>query len=178
MAKTKEEKIKIVEKLKENLKKEKSLVLVNCNKLKAREIFELREKLKSKGALLQVVKKTLLKIALRTLGKRKIEKEIEKIKEPLALIFSFSDEISGPKVCFNFSKENKDLKILGGLLGEKVLTKKEIEKIAKIPSKEELLKNFLWVLNSPIRKLLMVLSGNLRNFIFLLTEIKKEKGLK
>jgi len=140
--------------------------------LDSKALFELREKLSKSDCLLRVVKKTLLKKALIELKEEELSRKIEEIKGQLALAFGFEDEVLPAKICYQFSKENENLKILGGFLGKDIMEKDKVIELAKLPSKEELFTRLLWNLESPIFNLLTVLKGNLRNFVYILSQLK------
>ena len=76
MSLTKEQKQKIVEELKEKIDKQKSMVFVAIEGLKAADIFDLRKKLGEADCQLQVIKKTLADIVFK---KKKLEFDIKKV---------------------------------------------------------------------------------------------------
>ncbi len=170
MAKTKEEKQKALDKLKENLEKQKALILIDYSGLKADDIFDLRERLKESDCSLIVAKKTLVKMAFK---EKKIEIEDKSLEGQLALVFGFKDEVLPAKISYNFSRENENLKILGGFVENKFKTVDEINILAKIPSKEELYAKVVGSISAPISNFVKVLQGNIRNFVYILSIIKK-----
>lgn len=168
MAKTKEQKKKIIQDLKEKIDKQKSIVFVAIEGLKAEEVFDLREKLKEKDCLLTVAKKTFLDIILK---EKKIK--IDNLDGQLALVFGFADEIMPAKISYNFSKTNENLKLLGGIFENKFIGEDQILSLAKLLSKEELYAKVVGTLNAPITNFVGVLKGNLRGLVYLLSSIKK-----
>ena len=173
MALTRGQKQNIVEDLKEKIDKQKSIVFVDFSGINSKEIFELRGKLKKAGCLLKVAKKTLLKIAF---GKYKIpfwKKMKENIPGQMALIFGFEEENESPKITYEFSKENKNLKILGGFFEDNFKGTEEVITLAKLPSRQELLGKLVGTISTPISNFANVLRGNLINLVFVLKEIKK-----
>ena len=175
MPKTREEKQKIIEDLKEKLQTKKSIVLVNYKGLDSKTLATLREDFKKGNGCFQVVKKTLLKKALEKLNKKDLLEKISQISGELALGFGFEDEILPAKICYKYSQENENLKILGGVLGDEYIEKEKVIELAKLPSKEEILARLVGSLQNPILKFVNVLQGNIKGLIFALEAIKQAK---
>ncbi len=175
MPKSKEQKQKIIEDLKENFQKQKSTVLVDFSGCDSKFLFKLRDELEKSNCLLRVVKKRLLKKTLEGLTMKDISEKIGEIELQLALIFGFRDEIIPAKICYQFSKENENLIILGGILGKEFLAKEKIIELAQLPSREELTARFVGSLASPISGFVNTLKGNLKGLIYALSAIKEAK---
>ncbi len=172
MALTKEQKKKTIEDLKKNLDKKKSIVFIDFSKIKSKDIFALRKKLKAANCVLKVAKKTLLGIAF---GKESPlwNKAKENIFGQLAVVFGFKDEIAPAKIIGQFSKENENIKILGGIFENKFIDKKEVIVLSNIPPREELLARLTGSIASPLSGLVNVLQGNIRGLINVLSKINK-----
>ncbi|MFH1656824.1 MAG: 50S ribosomal protein L10 [Candidatus Nealsonbacteria bacterium] len=166
---TKEEKKQVIENLKEKIDKQKSIVFVSIENLKAKDFNELRSQLKENDCLLFVVKKTLLNLASK---EKNLLIDTEKLKGEIALIFGFKDEISAAKISNNFSKKNEYLEILGGVFENKFIDKEKVIALAKIPSKEELLSKLVGSIASPISGFVNVLQGNIKGLINVLAKLK------
>lgn len=166
---TKEQKQKVVEDLKEKIAQQKSMVFVAVEGLKAKELFDLRKKLKAEDCLLIVAKKTLLDIVFK---KKKLDFAPKKLEGQLALIFGFKDELSPAKIAYQFSLGNKNLKILAGFFEDKFRDVEETIALAKIPAKEELLARIVGSISAPISGFVNVLQGNIRNLIYIISQIK------
>jgi large subunit ribosomal protein L10 len=171
MALKKDQKKKIIDDIKENIKKQKTTVFIGIKGLKAKDVFSFREQLKKEDCLLSVAKKTLFGIAFKEkkikLGKSKLEGEV-------GLVFGFNDEISPAKIANKFAKKNNSLKILGGIFENKFIEKDRVLELALIPSKEELLSKVVGSLNSPISGFVNVLQGNIRGLVYVLNAIKNK----
>jgi large subunit ribosomal protein L10 len=171
MAVTKEKKRKILEKLKEKIGNQKIMIFVDFTGLKSKDLFLLRKKLKESGNDLKVAKKTLINLALREKNLDVVD--VKKMIGEIALIFGLSDEILPAKTVFEFSKENKNLKILGGILEKKFVGAEKIEELAKLPSREELLMKLVRSILAPISNFINVLEANIKGLIYALSAIKK-----
>lgn len=170
---TREQKRKIIDDLKQKIERQKIMVFVGIKGLKVKDISILRRRLREKDSQLKVAKKTLMKLAFKEKG-IKFEKEelVSKEAGELAIIFGFKDEILPTKIAYQFSKENENLKIWGGYFQNRFITKEDIITLALLPSREELLAKIVGSLNAPRLNLVKILQGNLRNLVYLLSQIK------
>jgi len=171
MPKTRKQKEKEINDLIDKLKRAKLAVLTGYQGLTVFEMQELRSKLRELKADYKVAKNTLLKIALKKAG---LNLDISEYKAPLALAFSYEDEVSVPKEVYEFSKGNKALEILSGIMDEKVVSKDTIIKLATLPSKEELFSKIVYMLNYPLSGLVNVLQGNTRKLVYALKAMSEK----
>lgn len=169
MALTKQQKNKVLEDLKEKMEKQKSIVFLDIQGIKVKDLTKLRKLMKEKECELRVAKKTLI---AKTLKDQKVNFEAKKMSGEIALGFGFQDEISPFKTSYDFSKETENLKILGGLFENEIIEKEKALVLASLPSKEVLLAKLVGSLQSPVSGLLNVMQGNIRNFVYLLNAIK------
>jgi large subunit ribosomal protein L10 len=114
-------------------------------------------------------------IAKRALKDYANDELLKLIAGPVGLVFAQEEPVNTSKVLYNFSKEHENLKLEGGLLEQKLINKKDIESLAKLPSREVLLLRTVCALKAPINGLVMVLKGNLRKLVFCLEQIKQKK---
>ena len=166
---TKKQKEQVIEDLTDRIKRQKVLVFTDFSGLKVSETRDLRKKLREAGMEYKVAKKTLIKLALE---KAKKVADIMQFKSSVALVFGYNDPIMPAKIISGFSKEHNKLKVLGGLMEDKVLTVEEIKELAKIPSREELLTKLVWSIKAPVSGFVNVLSGNIRNLLLIFKQIK------
>lgn len=168
----KKEKEELVFELKEKIARTKGMLFVDFRGLKTIEISSLRKNLKENKGELKVVKNSLILLAIKTNSGKKIE---EILKGPTAFIFGFDDIVPLIKLVVNFKRKIASLKIKGAILEDEVFREEEIEKIASLPSKEELIAKIVFLFNSPLIKLINILINPLRQFIYVLEKIKLQK---
>lgn len=173
MAKTKEQKEKILKNLEDLFKKAKSVVMIDYYGLKVKEINQLRKLLKEVGCNYLVVKKTLLNRALAELGFKDIN--LDKLTGGLGLIFGLEDEIAPAKLITQFSKDHEKMRIHGGFFNQKFIETSTVKALAKLPTRDQLRAQIVWLIKSPLTGLVNVLHGNLRNLVYVLEAIKNKK---
>ncbi|MDP1884033.1 MAG: 50S ribosomal protein L10 [Candidatus Moranbacteria bacterium] len=169
---TKQQKEVIIRELAEKLKNSKAVVFSDYKGLKVKDMTVLRRDLRAEGVDLKVLKKTLINIALKDAG---IEMDAKALDGQVAIAISSQDEVVAAKIIAKLAKVNETLKIVGGILGTKELSVAEVDALAKLPSKEELLAKLVWTLNAPASGFVNVLAGNMRGFVTALQAIADKK---
>lgn len=154
MPKTKSQKQDALEKIKKSISNAKSVVFTDYRGMKMVDLQALRKGIKSKGGSLEIAKITLV---ARAFDDPKV-KEIAN-KSSLAVAYSVTDEVGVPKEIKAYGKKNPNIKILGGFYEGNFLNATEMERLADIPSKEELVMKLLGTLKSPLYKLVGNLGG-------------------
>lgn len=174
MARTKDQKKKILKNLTDKISQAKSIVFVRFNKLGVKENRELRKKLKAENSEYYVAKKTLLDLAFKNQPTAGLE--IKKFDGQIATIFGFGDEITPAKIVDNFKKEQEDkIEFVGGIFENKLISSSELSKLAKLPSRLELCAKIVGSINAPVSGFVNALSGNLRNLVYVLKAVGEKK---
>jgi len=174
MPKSKIQKNEIMRNLTERIKKSKSIVFAGFNALGVKDNEALRAKLRAENGEYYVAKKTLLERALKEQGIENLD--TKSLTGKLAVIFSYQDEVAPAKAVDAFRKDKEDkIFFLGGILEGKLLSKTEVEALAKLPSKQELLSRLVGTLNAPVSGFVNVLAGNLRGLVTVLKAIEEKK---
>lgn len=170
MAITREKKENILKDLTDKFSRAKAAILVDFNKLSVAKTMELRRLLKQIGAEYKVAKKTLISRVLRA-GDYK-GANLDELKTQVGVVFSYEDPVSAANSLYKFSRLNEALKILGGFLGFSWQDRDKIMALAKLPSREILLGQLVRTIAAPLSGLVTALSGNMRNLVNLLNNLK------
>ena len=172
MPKTKVQKQETVAALVEKLGRMRSIVFANYEGLPVKDIEALRRELKKEGVDYTVVKKTLLKRAVKEANLNFDPKELS---GNFATVISYDDEVAPARVISSFAKTHEVLKIVAGVLEGKMIDAKAALALSKLPGKEELLARLVGSINSPVSGFVNVLAGNLRGLLTVLSGIKDKK---
>jgi large subunit ribosomal protein L10 len=135
-----------IDEIKSKAEKAQVAVLTEYKGYSVEEITNLRRALQKEGGDYMVTKNTLAKIAFKGTD---FEVLTDSMTGPIAIAFGFNDQVSPAKAVSKFIKDTKKGVILGGALDGKLLDAKEVEALAKLPSKEELIAKMLGSINSP-----------------------------
>jgi large subunit ribosomal protein L10 len=166
------EKIKIAEDLKEKFSKSKVVIVTDYKGMNVTTINMLRRKLREADIEYRVVKNTLL---IRASEDTDVAVISEFFKGPSAVAISYDDPVMPAKVLTEFAKENKNLTIKAGVMGNKMLDVNDIKSLSSLPSREVLLGQVLSAMNGVPTSLVRVLNGTIGQFLNVLTAIKDQK---
>lgn len=159
----KEKKVKIVENLQETFSKANIGIMTDYRGINTAELNVLRRKLRDIKVEYKVVKNTLALIAAKNAG---LEHTTESFKGPMAIAFGFGEIPDAAKVLTEHIRMSKsNLKIYGGFLADRVLTAKEVESLAKLPSKAVLISIVMAGIQSPISGMVNVLAAPMRGLM-------------
>ena len=162
MPKTRQQKEEILSKSTDRLSRATSVTFITLSGVKVDQVEGLRDVLFAQGLQLQVAKNSLLK---RSLAELNLDVPAEMLDQPLGMIFAYDDPIAGAKATAPFLKEIEALNLLGGLLDKQFLTPKQVEALASLPSREQLLGQLVSTIAAPLSGLVNVLQGNLRGLV-------------
>ncbi|MGB2762669.1 MAG: 50S ribosomal protein L10 [Minisyncoccales bacterium] len=171
MAKTKEEKQKVIQELKEKIKKQKSIVFVDFSGLKVDVITELRKEMRKKDCEFKVAKKTLIETALKDL-KNDISKKAREMQGEIGVGFGYKDEIMPFKILGDCAKEQENLKLLAGVIGEEFLGQEQAIVLSELPTREEITARIIGSIKAPISNLVYALQGNIKGLMYILSKLK------
>jgi large subunit ribosomal protein L10 len=175
MAVTRAKKVAAVEKLGGELKNASSMIVATYSKLTVTQDFELRKALRSTGAKYRVVKNTLAERA----GKgTKVEKALTNLQGVTSIAYTEGDPVALAKALSKYAKENPEFSFKAGLVEGRVITVKEIESLATMPSKEELYSKLLFLLNAPSQRLVTAMNAVGRNLAVVVGQGVEQKKFK
>jgi large subunit ribosomal protein L10 len=169
---TRSNKEEIVRDLSERIRRQEIAVFTKIHKISVEKSRELRRSLQKEQAEYRVARKTLLDRALKSEG---IEFDARTLDGEVGIAIGYGDQVALAKILNRFSRENDTFEILSGILKKKVLTREDVVRIAKLPSREIILSQLLGVLQSPVRGFVTVLQGNIRGLVTVLDQIKSKK---
>ncbi|MBM3256054.1 MAG: 50S ribosomal protein L10 [Candidatus Moranbacteria bacterium] len=174
---TKLQKEQLVKELKEQMDQSKVVVMANFHGLTIGDMSDLKKEIREAGGRMQVIKKTLVNIALKERG---IDFDTRKFAGPLVFIFG-PEETAIPRKIWGFSRKNENLKVEGGILlclpagrQDEIVAKSDIEALAKLPSKEELLGKIVSTIQEPVSGFVNVLAGPVRSFVQVMKAIAEK----
>jgi large subunit ribosomal protein L10 len=132
-----------------------AVVVTHYMGLTVAEMTDLRGRLRSEGAQLQVVKNTLATKAL----DGSIGAEGDALfTGPVAIAFA-PDPVSAAKVATQYAKDNDKFTVIGGFMGQQVLDKKSVTALAALPSLNQLRAKIVGLLQAPATKIAGVLQA-------------------
>ena len=167
-----DKKKEIVKDLHEKFLRSKVVIVTDYKGLDVTTISDLRRKLGAEEIEYKVVKNSLL---VRASEETDVALIKDYFKGPSAVALSYDDPIAPAKVLTKFSEEHKQLDIKTGVMDGKVLDVHAIKTISTLPSREELLGQFLSVANGVATAFVRVLNAIPVQFLNVLQAIKEQK---
>lgn len=172
MAVSRKKKEESLTKFADSLKKSKIAVFVNFQGMNVKDVSELRNQIRKNGGAMQVVKKTIIKRAAQDKG---VTVDTETLGGEIAAVFGYDDEVSVVKTLDAAAKGKERPELRGGIMGMEVLNAVMVKQLASIPSRAQLLAQFVGGINAPVSGFVQVLSGNLRNLVQVMHAIQEKK---
>ncbi len=172
--KTKAKKQKDLEALTEQFKNAKAAMLVGFKGMTVPKDQELRNQLREAGVTYGVVKNTL---ARKAAAGTDLEKAADQFKGVTAVALSQEDPVTLSKAIAKFAKANPEIfSFKAGVVEGKVVALKDVEAIASLPSKEELISKVMFLINCQAQRLVTVLAAVPRNLVIVIKQIGEQKA--
>jgi large subunit ribosomal protein L10 len=149
-----------------------SMVAAEYRGLSVGQMTELRAKARAQGVYLRIVKNTL---ARKALAGTSFEQVGPRLKGPLVLAFSKDDPGAAARVVKAFAKDNEKLVATLVSLGGQVLPGTDVDKVARLPTREQALSQLLAVLKAPIEKLVRTLAAPQTKLVRTIAAIRDAK---
>ncbi len=171
--KTKAQKQKDLEALTEQFKQANAAMLVGFQGMTVQKDQELRKQLREAGVSYGVVKNTLARKAAEGTV---LEQASDQFKGVTAVALSQQDPVGLSKAIAKFTKANPEIfKFKVGIVEGKVVALRDVEAIASLPSKEELISKIMFLVNAQAQRLAVVTSAVARNLAIVIDQVRAQK---
>ena len=162
-----------VAEVKERLERAEATFLVDYKGLDVEGINRLRSALRETGTEFQVVKNRLLALASR-------DTDTDVLKEhfvgPTAVAITYEDAVAPAKVLVDLGKDLKNLEIKVGQMSGKILEAEAIQRLARLPGREELLAQVLAAMQGVPGSFVRVLNGVIVQFLNVLKALEEQRS--
>ena len=140
--------------------------------LTVKQIQELRRSVREAGAVMKVYKNTLMHIALADAELPTLD---DMLQGPSAFVFSGNDVAASAKALKTFAKANQNLEIKGGLMEGAAVSAAEVEAIASLPSREQLMAQIAGAISGVARGLATTINGVPRGLAQVVKAVAEQK---
>src|SRR6202034_1190364 len=175
MAVTKAKKNEQVEKLSKDLKNVSNAIVATYTKMTVPQDYELRKVLRGAGAKYQVVKNTL---AERAAKGTKVEGALKDLSGVTSIAYTTGDPVARAKALTKYAKDAPEFTFKIGVVEGRVVTIKEIESLATMPSKQELYSKLLFLISAPAQRLVTAMNAVGRNLAVVVDQGVQQKKFK
>ena len=166
----KEQKKNYISEMTASFENSEAVLVTHYQGLTVKQLDELRKQMREHGIQFKITKNRITKIALE---KTKCKDLSDLFKWPTAVALS-EDAISSAKILTKFSKENKNLKILGGIMGKEILDVAAVANVATLPTLDEARAKIVGILRSPAQKIASILLAPASKIAILALEKSKK----
>jgi len=173
MAQTRQQKQELIEHYEGDLATSQHAFLMSFDGLTVLQATDLRAKVREQGGSYEVVKNRL---ALRAIEGQSMEGLKEHFKGPTAVAYSQDDPVALAKALTDFSKTVPAIQFKGALVDGQAVAATEVESIASLPGREELIAKLLFLLQSPVTRLARGLAAITQQLVVVLDQIEKKKA--
>jgi large subunit ribosomal protein L10 len=175
MAVTKAKKTEQVQRLEKDLKNVSNMIVATYSKLTVAQDFELRKAVRSSGGKYRVVKNTL---AQRAAKGTKVEEALKNLSGVTSIAYTEGDPVALAKALSKYAKDTPELTFKAGVVEGRLISVKEIESLATMPSKEELYSKLLFLLNAPAQRLVTTVNAVGRDLAVVIGQGVEQKKFK
>lgn len=166
------QKEQVVEQLRSDLGQAKSVILTSYQGLEVNTVNELRANFRKNGVEYHVVKNTLVRLAIKD---TELEVMTDQFTGPIAIAYSFEDAVSPAKVIKDFAKGKEEkFQVRGGFLEGQILDVNGIQRLADMPTKEELQVKLLLLFKAVPTKFVRTLTAAPQKFLLTLQARKMQ----
>ena len=166
----KEKKQSYIKEMTAQFEKSEAVLVTHYQGLSVKQLDNLRKQMRKHGIQFKITKNRITKIALE---KSRCKDLSNLFTGPTAVALS-EDAISSAKILTKFSKENENLKILGGIMGKEILDVAAVANVATLPTLEEARAKIIGILRSPAQKIVSILLAPASKIAILALEKSKK----
>ena len=169
---TRDEKRLIIQALRETFQQNETVLLLTFSEINVPDLTALRRQIKEMGNGYRVVKNTL---AIRAAEETPVGQLNDDFQGPTAVAFSDSDPTLLAKVLKEFAESHPGMKFKSGVVAGQAVPADQVEDLADMPSREELLAKVAFMFNAPLTRLASTLQSPLTKLGLLLNQVVEQK---
>lgn len=173
MENPRQEKVAVVDEVTAKLKEADAVIVTEYRGMSVGQLAALRRQLRPHGGEYKVYKNTLARFAAENAG---VPGLADLLVGPSGITFISGDAAAVAKALRDTSKTNPLLVLKGGVIGGKVISAKDVEALADLPSREVLLAQFAGALQAPMAKMAGLLQAMPRNLAYGLKALIDQKS--
>lgn len=173
--KSKDEKAKDLEALRKELEQSPAIFVTGYEKMTVQQDYELRKTVRGAGGSYKVIKNNIAAKASEGLGSNNVFGDV---KGMTSIAWTTADPVALAKALTTYAKTNPAFTFKAGFVEGRVVEVKNIQELASMPSKEELIAKVMFLINSSAQRLAVSLAGVARNLAVVIEQAVKEGKFK
>jgi large subunit ribosomal protein L10 len=166
----KEQKKIYINNIQSQFENSEAVLVTHYQGLTMSQLDDLRAKMREHGIQFKITKNRITKLALE---KTKCKDLSSLFTGPTAVAFS-NDAIISARILSKFSKDNQNLKLLGGIMGSEILDETSVQNVANLPTLDEARAKIVGILATPASKFVSILLARSEKMSNLSPEISEK----
>lgn len=159
--------------LRERIRKAPVVYLTDFTGLDVKSITKLRRSLRASGAEYVVVKNRLARLAF---GDTELPNIFADMTGPTGMVLGYEDVVAPAKALTDFAKEHDSKPAFKlGILENEILEPAQIDRLAKLPPREQLLSELAGVMQAPMSMLATALEAKLQEMSGLIDALREKR---
>ena len=168
------EKEQIIAEVKEKAARAKSTFFAYFTGITVEQVTELRREFRKSNVDYRVVKNTLARKALESIGG--YDTILDRLVAPTAIAFGYDDPIAPAKIIKKFREKNDKLTVKICVVEKEVFDGKQLDVLAKLPSRKEIIAGVLGSIQSPMTGVVGAINAVMRDIVSVIDAIEKKKA--
>jgi len=173
--KDKNQKKKDLESLHSELEKAKNVFLTGYEKMTVQQDFELRKTIRGAGGNYQVIKNNIAEKASEGTPASQLMKDLAGMT---SMAYTSKDPVALAKALTTYAKSVPTFTFKAGMVEGRVIDIRQIQDLANMPPREEILAKVLFLINASAQRLVTAISGVGRNLAIVVDQAAKENKFK
>lgn len=170
----KDEKAEIVSEVKEMVENASAIYLTDFSKINVHDISNIRNEFRKEGVKYKVIKNTLFKRAIDEIGG--YDKLSGHLEGMTGFAFASTNPVAPAKIIKTYFDKAQKLSLKGCYIESEYYDGKQLDVLATLPSKGELVASILGSLNAPASGIVGVLNAVMRDLVSVIDEISKKQA--
>jgi large subunit ribosomal protein L10 len=174
----KEQKAESVSEIKELIESSEAMYFMDFAGLTVEEVNELRKEFFKSELKYKVVKNTLTARALKE--SEKYSSHVEKLSEilhgPTGIVFAYKNPVAPAKILKKYADKIDRPKLKIAIVENEIYDSKQLNTLASLPTKEEIISGILGSLNSPASGIVGSINAAMRDLFSVIEEVAKKKA--
>jgi large subunit ribosomal protein L10 len=172
MALSRTRKVEILDSYQDGLSSTTHAFLLSFKGVTVPQVTEMRNRVRAAGGQYLVVKNTL---ALRAITGNALDGARGEFKGMTAVAYTTGDPVALAKALVDYAKDVPAFEFKGAVLDGVALPASQVKDIASLPGRQELIAKLLYLLQSPITRIVRVLAAVPRDFVVVLEQVRIKK---
>jgi large subunit ribosomal protein L10 len=173
--KSRDEKAQDLEALRKELEQSPAIFVTGYEKMTVQQDYELRKTVRGAGGSYKIIKNNIAQKASEGLGSSDV---FGNLKGMTSIAWTTADPVALAKALTNYAKANPAFTFKSGFVEGRVVEVKNIQELASMPSKEELIAKVMFLINSSAQRLAVSIAGVARNLAVVIDQAAKEGKFK